>query len=132
MHTKWQRWGWMMVGLWLPSAWAEARPGYLSILPPKAQRCTTCHFSQAGGARNPFGSDFEKTGSLTLIGDRDSDGDGVINRVELEEGTNPGDPKSYPGANPFRMWIWVSAIAGGIMGSAGFLVFYKRKRGVFS
>ncbi len=42
--------------------------------------------------------------ALNLTNDMDSDGDGYTNIVELNNGTYPGDPSSYPGAQEKGFW----------------------------
>jgi len=65
--------------------------------------CATCHISsRGGGARNSFGSDYEKIGikageKYTVdLGKKDSDGDGFTNDREFKARTHPGDPNSKP------------------------------------
>jgi len=84
---------------------ASSRSFRIGRLPDKGKGfgCATCHInSRGGGARNSFGSDYEKiaikagekyTGDL---GKRDSDGDGFTNDREFEARTHPGDPNSKP------------------------------------
>ncbi len=84
---------------------ALARSYRVGLLPEKARPlgCSVCHLDpRGGGARNPFGKDFEK---LALpSGDKmteallktDSDGDGISNDSELNAGTFPGNPGSLP------------------------------------
>ena len=84
---------------------ASSRPFRMGRIPDKGKGfgCATCHInSRGGGARNSFGSDYEKiaikagekyTGDL---GKRDSDGDGFTNDREFEARTHPGDPNSKP------------------------------------
>ncbi len=42
--------------------------------------------------------------ALNMTNDKDSDGDGYTNIVELNNGTYPGDPNSYPGAQEKGFW----------------------------
>jgi hypothetical protein len=84
---------------------ASSRPFRMGKIPDKGKgfACGTCHINPGGGgARNSFGSDYERiaikagekyTGDL---GKTDSDGDGFDNDREFESGTNPGDAKSKP------------------------------------
>ena len=84
---------------------ASSRPFRIGRLPDKGKGfgCATCHINtRGGGARNSFGSDYEKiaikagekyTGEL---GKKDSDGDGFTNDREFEARTHPGDPNSKP------------------------------------
>jgi len=84
---------------------ASSRPFRMERIPDKGKGfgCGTCHINpRGGGARNSFGSDYEKiaikagekyTGDL---GKADSDGDGFDNDREFESGTHPGDTKSKP------------------------------------
>jgi len=62
--------------------------------------CHTCHIDPAGGGSlTAFGIDYADGGySFDAIATIDSDGDGVLNSVELEEGTNPADPEDAPAA----------------------------------
>ncbi len=115
----------VLVGVVGGVGWLEARPGYLRVLPPQAQKCQVCHPTRSGmGGLNPFGKAFEETRSLALILDRDSDGDGFTNREELEAGTNPGHPRSYPGARPpVPLWL---VIGGGVLGAGGLWIVFRR------
>ncbi|MFC1813754.1 thrombospondin type 3 repeat-containing protein [Thermodesulfobacteriota bacterium] len=83
----------------------SARPFRLSKLPDGGKNfsCATCHINlRGGGARNPFGKDYQKTGIpagdkyTPALGELDSDGDGFTNDNEFAAGTNPGDPASKP------------------------------------
>lgn len=64
-------------------------------------RCEMCH---SGTKLNPFGSDFAKywkkdkniERSFTFIEDKDSDGDGFSNIVEIKAMTLPGDKIDFP------------------------------------
>ncbi|MEW6670602.1 MAG: thrombospondin type 3 repeat-containing protein [Thermodesulfobacteriota bacterium] len=82
-----------------------ARSFRLSKLPDGGKNfsCATCHINpRGGGARNPFGKDYQNTGipagdKYTLaLGQMDSDGDGFTNDQEFAAGSNPGDPASKP------------------------------------
>lgn len=84
---------------------ALARPFRIGKIPDKGKGfgCGTCHINpRGGGARNSFGSDYEKIAIKAGekytedLGKRDSDGDGFDNDREFEAGTNPGDDKSKP------------------------------------
>ena len=84
---------------------AFARPFRLSKLPDGGKNfsCATCHINpRGGGARNPFGKDYQKIGVpagdkyTPALGEMDSDGDGFSNDQEFVAGTNPGDPASKP------------------------------------
>lgn len=91
----------------LSSAAIWARAFRLDILPDKGKNfgCKTCHISpNGGGAKNPFGSDYERiaipagdkyTNALAKL---DSDGDGWTNEQEFSAVpvTNPGDANSHP------------------------------------
>ena len=83
----------------------SARSFRLSKLPDGGQNfsCAACHTNpRGGGARNPFGKDYQKIGIpagdkyTQALGEMDSDGDGVANDPEFAAGTNPGDPTSKP------------------------------------
>jgi len=58
---------------------------------------------------NPYGADYAEAGrsveGLKAIETRDSDEDGVANRVELNAGTQPGEPDSRPGLKPAPLVI---------------------------
>ena len=73
----------------------NSRPLYLKELPPKLKKCRTCHLTRGGRGFNSFGRDFGNMGMDKLM-EIDSDGDGFINKIEIEKGTNPGDPSDYP------------------------------------
>jgi len=84
---------------------AQAKPFRMGVLPDKGAKygCGTCHVNSAGGgARNPFGQDYEKVGIKAgekynqELGAMDSDKDGATNDQEFKAGTNPGDPASKP------------------------------------
>ena len=84
---------------------ASSRSFRIGRLPDKGKGfgCATCHInSRGGGARNSFGSDYEKIAikageKYTVdLGKTDSDGDGFDNDREFESGTHPGDAKSKP------------------------------------
>ena len=82
-----------------------ARSFRLSKLPDGGKNfsCATCHVNpRGGGARNPFGKDYQKIAIpagdkyTPALGELDSDGDGFTNDQEFSAGTNPGDPASKP------------------------------------
>jgi uncharacterized protein (TIGR03382 family) len=74
---------------------ASARPNFPSRIPNgSVNSCLNCHNSNAGGARNAFGSAFGN-GSWASICDADTDGDDQTNGQEL------GDPNC----------IWTSGTA---------------------
>ena len=100
----------VMIGLFIVciitlSSAVTARPFRMGKIPDKGKGfgCGTCHINRGGGgARNGFGSDYEKiaikagekyTGAL---GKSDSDGDGFDNDREFASGTHPGDSSSKP------------------------------------
>ena len=83
----------------------SAKPFRMGKIPDKgaAFGCGTCHVSpRGGGARNPFGMDYQKIGMpagdkySSELGATDSDGDGHSNDQEFEAGTHPGKPDSKP------------------------------------
>ena len=83
----------------------SAKPFRMGKIPDKgaAFGCGTCHVSpRGGGARNPFGMDYQKIGMSagdeysSELGAMDSDGDGHSNDQEFEAGTHPGKPESKP------------------------------------
>lgn len=73
----------------------------------KAVRCELCHARGGGNRRNAYGDAWFSAGetieAFRKIESADSDGDGVVNIVEIEGGSNPGDPRSTPD-NPGRRW----------------------------
>jgi len=87
-----------------------------------ADRAKYIFFDYSLKGLNPFGMDFinaiEKSTydefqnnvfevlgfALNYTENMDSDGDGYTNIVELNNGTYPGDPKSYPGVNEKGFW----------------------------
>lgn len=88
----------------LASTSSHALSSYYSALVAKypaasANSCGNCHIDPAGGgSRNSYGTAFgnvsghssNPTAAITTIDPLDSDGDTVINSVELTAGTNPG------------------------------------------
>jgi hypothetical protein len=83
----------------------SARPFRMGRIPDKGKGfgCGTCHINpRGGGARNGFGSDYEKIAIKAgenyteELGKTDSDGDGFDNDREFESGTHPGDAESKP------------------------------------
>ena len=84
---------------------ASSRPFRIGNIPDKGKGfgCATCHMnSRGGGARNSFGSDYEKIAIKAGekytedLGKKDSDGDGSTNDREFEAKTHPGDSNSKP------------------------------------
>jgi dopamine beta-monooxygenase len=84
---------------------ASSRPFRIGRIPDKGKGfgCATCHInSRGGGARNSFGSDYEKIAIKAGekytedLGKKDSDGDGFTNDREFEARTHPGDLNSKP------------------------------------
>ena len=93
------------VFLWHGSA--SAQSGYLSTLNSRygsSYSCNVCHTSVP--ARNAYGAAFAEahTGTvaaaLAAIEPLDSDGDSFSNLDELNAGTYPGDPSSFPVVQP--------------------------------
>ena len=91
--------------LLLISFLAAGRGFRLDLLPDKGKNfsCGTCHVNSAGGgARNPFGRDWEAIAIpegdkyVPDIAKKDSDGDGFANDEEFAAGKHPGDPQSKP------------------------------------
>lgn len=92
---------------------------YGPLLGKDLDRCTTCHLPSANKApesldefpHNPFGKRLWELGRRThqteiaprlkAVANEDSDGDGVVNEVELLLGHNPGDPKDFPAKAEF-------------------------------
>ncbi len=91
---------------------ASARSEWMGDVPNSAeQSCNTCHTRGGGTPRNPFGEDYESTSGWAKLCQKDSDGDGATNGVELgdpdcawrpgdadPEGylSKPGDPDDFP------------------------------------
>ena len=80
---------------------ASARSEWLVEVPNSAeQSCNTCHTRGGGTPRNPFGEDYESTSAWAKLCEKDSDGDGATNGVELGDPDctwRPGDadPEGY-------------------------------------
>ncbi|MCK4757324.1 MAG: hypothetical protein KAS67_02620 [Thermoplasmata archaeon] len=70
--------------------------------------CNVCHPPGDLAGLNPYGIDFEAetnhaadaAGAVAAIGGIDSDGDGYLNRHELENASNPGDVNDIPTGIP--------------------------------
>lgn len=88
-----------------------ARAFRLDFLPDKGKNfgCKTCHINpNGGGAKNPFGSDYERIAIpagdkyTDVLAKIDSDGDGWTNEQEFSANpvTNPGDANSRPPQTP--------------------------------
>lgn len=61
--------------------------------------CKVCHTMASGGPLNDFGSDYlANSRDMDAVRGMDSDGDGYPNGDELEAGSLPGNPGSYPGS----------------------------------
>src|SRR5262245_17496975 len=93
---------------------------YDKFLAKELNRCTTCHLPSDDKApenldqfpHNPCGHRLRLLGKelaaagakkdiptrLALVANEDSDGDGVLNQIELLLGHNPGDAKDRPNA----------------------------------
>ena len=91
----------LLVLLVISSHSATATSDYADEVPGAfVGACHTCHTDPAGGgALTTFGNDYTDGGySFEAIASMDSDGDGALNSIELEEGTNPADPEDAPAA----------------------------------
>lgn len=61
--------------------------------------CKVCHTMASGGPLNEFGGDYlANSKNIDAVRGMDSDGDGYPNGDELEAGSLPGSPGSYPGS----------------------------------
>lgn len=73
----------------------------------KATRCELCHAFGGGSERNAYGKDWQRLGedldAFAKLEALDSDGDGASNLLEIQQGSNPGDPASTPAA-PGKRW----------------------------
>ena len=95
----------------------DACHGRIPGLPPGAAEgkavilssCDSCHRTtdygrKAGNTLNAYGRQYMNAGrdaaAFAAIAALDSDGDGFRNDVELQAGTNPGDPQSAPDKKP--------------------------------
>ena len=73
------------------SSYGDQIPGELN------GACIVCHEdSNGGGTLNPYGVDYAAYKSVDDIASKDSDGDGVSNKAELDEGYLPGDANDFP------------------------------------
>ena len=67
----------------------------------KSFSCSICHVPAGPPSLNPYGSAYASAGhNFKSIESQDSDGDGATNIVEINAGTNPGDPGSKPAPTP--------------------------------
>ena len=109
---------------------ADARPVYVKDLPePLKNYCVICHQTAAGKGLNSFGIDYKKNNfSIDALSGLDSDGDSFTNTVELETGTFPGDPESYPGTPTSELMInsLLVVIIVGVSLAAIILIWYLR------
>ena len=63
--------------------------------------CSICHVPAGPSARNLYGAAWASASkNFKNIESQDSDGDGATNIVEINAGTNPGDPGSKPPPAP--------------------------------
>jgi hypothetical protein len=106
----------------------NARPEYAKDLPMELKNyCIVCHSQASGRDLNTFGQDYFNHGNnITSIKSLDSDGDGYINEVELENETFPGDPESFPGASSGSDLNLVVLISVGTAVIAFILVYYVK------
>jgi len=81
---------------------SNARSVYPAIEDTRLDSCTLCHTS--GSSLNSYGRAYDSAGSdrsaLTEIENRDSDGDGFTNIVEIKALTFPGNSSSKPVQQP--------------------------------
>lgn len=65
----------------------------------KAAACSVCHVSKKGGKVNPYGADVKVAmgtskkltpAMLKAVESKDSDGDGMNNKAEIDADRNPG------------------------------------------
>ena len=81
--------------------------------------CSICHVPAGPSARNPYGAAYASAGhNFKTIESQDSDGDGATNIVEINAGTNPGDPGSKPVVTPtactgYKYSVWSACGANG-------------------
>ncbi len=87
--------------------WLGEYPNACATLKTAAADCSLCHTSVP--SLNPYGQDRKDFGSFDAIEDRDSDGDGVINIVEINHCTLPGDPTSVTPVDP-ATWSSIKAL----------------------
>ena len=67
----------------------------------KSFSCSICHVPAGPSARNLYGAAWASASkNFKNIESQDSDGDGATNIVEINAGTNPGDPGSKPPPAP--------------------------------
>ncbi len=114
----------VLVGLLAP---ALARPGIKAAVEKafylKIPSCTYCHVSPSGGAPwNPFGralraelygnTDPVAALKALLAKNKDSDGDGYTDLMEVFAGSWPGDPKKHPLVDPAFLARVLKAVGG--------------------
>ena len=90
---------------WVPEASADIlgqylldfKANYSSAVGTRIDQCLICHTNPFGGARNPYGTDFEENGhNFAIIEPFDSDIDRFTNIDEIHNRTFPGEAIDFP------------------------------------
>ena len=85
-----------------PTIYSQFKKTYPNSTVLNIFKCKVCHTGSMPNL-NPYGLDLQKMKiDFKAIEQLDSDGDGFSNIVEINVGTNPGDPNSH--STPYYLW----------------------------